>query len=551
MNLLTKPFISSLGLVCLACTVSAQTVSFTSIVTSGTGFSRPVSVATPPGDTRVYVVEQRTGTVGRIRHVTAAGVSQPLASPFFTISPVSTGSEQGLLGLAFHPNYQTNRYFYVNYTNSAGTTVIARYTAAADGNSTVAGSGQTVLTISQPFNNHNGGTLRFGPDGYLYIGMGDGGSSNDPGNRSQNLNELLGKFLRIDVDTDDFPVDPNKNYGIPASNPFVGVAGLDEIWSWGWRNPWKFAFDPRSRGGFDGLVVGDVGQLDFEELNYELPGAGGQNYGWRTYEANSFTGLNPLEGPYTFPFYEYDHGVGISVTGGFVYRGVRLGPSWYGRYLFIDYGAGTVWSMPLNINGDTGAMTPGALIAEASPVLGFGIAAIEPDPNGEPLYLSIQNNLVRRMAIANPWRAVSGTVNFEGVGVVFSPPKWALFEFRDAANNPLYSLNVGLPADGSFRLPAPNGAFKLSIKHKNWLRRTVDVTLASGDVSGVSLSCINGDVDGDNEITNADYSIWAAKNGLLAGDPLFDPLCDLDQDGEITNADYSIWAFNNGILGDD
>lgn len=551
MNLLAKPFIFSLGLVCLASAVSAQTVSFTSIVTSGTGFSRPVSVATPPGDTRVYVVEQRTGTVGRIRHVTAAGVSQPLASPFFTISPVSTGSEQGLLGLAFHPNYQTNRYFYVNYTNSAGTTVIARYTAAADGNSTLAGSGQTVLTISQPFSNHNGGTLRFGPDGYLYIGMGDGGSSNDPGNRAQNLNELLGKFLRIDVDADDFPADPNKNYGIPASNPFVGVAGLDEIWSWGWRNPWKFAFDPRSRGGFDGLVVADVGQIDFEEVNYELPGAGGQNYGWRTYEANWFTGLNALAGPYTFPFHEYDHGVGISVTGGFVYRGVRLGPSWYGRYLFIDYGAGTVWSMPLNINGDTGAMAPGALIAEASPVLGFGIAAIEPDQNGEPLYLSIQNNLVRRMAIANPWRAVSGTVAFEGIAAGASPPKWALFEFRDAANNPLYSLNVGLPADGSFRLPAPNGAFKLSIKHKNWLRRTIDVTIPSGDVSGVSLSCINGDVDGDNQITNSDYALWAEKNGLVVGDPLFDPLCDLDQDGEITNADYSIWAFNNGILGDD
>ncbi len=539
MRSIFKGSILSLTLLVAGGFAQAQgTLSLSNIVTSGTAPSGPVAAICPPGDSRVYIVEQHVSTTGRIRHVNA-GVIQATTAPFFSISPVTTGSEQGLLGLAFHPNYATNRFFYVNYTDSAGNTVIARYTASPDGNSTVAGSAQTVLTIAQPFTNHNGGTLRFGPDGYLYVGTGDGGSSNDPGNRAQNLNELLGKFLRLDVNSDDFPLDALKNYHIPTDNPFVGVAGLDEIWSYGWRNPWKWSFDPRTNNGFDGLAVSDVGQGAWEENDYERPGDKGLNYGWRTYEGNTSTGLNAIVGPYVFPFYVYSHGAGISVTGGQVYRGVRLGPTWWGRYVFTDYSSGNIWTIPLSINGDTGVMTPGALITPL-PALGFGTAAIEADRDGELLFTNNSSGTVRRLVGTAPWRSITGQVTFNAVAP----------GFRDANDNFLYSLNVGLSQNGTYKLPAPNGAFRVSVKHKNWLRKTVGVAAPSGDVSGINLQCDNGDIDEDNEITNADYSLWASQNGLVAGNPGFNPLADLDKDGAITNSDYSIWAGNNGLSGD-
>jgi glucose/arabinose dehydrogenase len=210
----------------------------TTVLTServASGLSLPLFVTAPLGDTtRLFIVEQRgSGGVAnradiRILNLTSGTLN---ATPFLSISPVSTGSEQGLLGLAFHPEYASNGFFYVDYTNSAGTTVIARYQVSANPDIANAASAQTVLTIAQPFTNHNGGWIGFGPqDRYLYIAMGDGGSANDPGGRAQNLNELLGKMLRIDVNGDDFPIDPLLNYAIPPSNPFAGVIpGRDEI----------------------------------------------------------------------------------------------------------------------------------------------------------------------------------------------------------------------------------------------------------------------------------------------------------------------------------
>jgi glucose/arabinose dehydrogenase len=301
----------------------SQTISLQSFAT---GFASPVEI-TNAGDSRLFVVQKG----GLIRILNADGTVN--ATPFLNLSSlVTTNSERGLLGLAFHPNYATNGYFFVNYTNLAGNTVIARYTVSA-ANPNIANTNETVLmTITQPFSNHNGGTLKFGPDGYLYIGMGDGGSGGDPGNRAQNINENLGKMLRIDVNATVAPF-----YSNPTSNPYVGVAGNDEIWAIGLRNPWKFSFN-RLNGD---LWIADVGQDAVEEINKvasPLPNSG-INFGWRCYEGNSTyitSGCAPSSAM-SFPFIQYTRfGGACSVTGGYYYTGAAY-PNFQNKYFFTDY----------------------------------------------------------------------------------------------------------------------------------------------------------------------------------------------------------------------
>lgn len=301
----------------------SQTISLQSF---GTGFVSPVEI-TNAGDTRLFVVQKG----GLIRILNADGTVN--ATPFLNLSSlVTTNSERGLLGLAFHPNYATNGYFFVNYTNLAGNTVIARYTVSAT-NPNIANTSETVLmTITQPFSNHNGGTLKFGSDGYLYIGMGDGGSGGDPGNRAQNINENLGKMLRIDVNVSTAPF-----YASPSSNPYVGVAGNDEIWAVGLRNPWKFSFN-RLNGD---LWIADVGQDAIEEINKvvsPLPNSG-INFGWRCYEGNSTYNASGCAPSSTmrFPFVQYARfGGACSVTGGYYYSGSAY-PNFQNKYFFTDY----------------------------------------------------------------------------------------------------------------------------------------------------------------------------------------------------------------------
>lgn len=299
------------------------------------GFTKPVYL-THAGDStgRLFVVEQ----AGRILSLKDGAIS---STPFLDIVSIvgSSANEQGLLSLAFHPNYMNNGFFFVNYTDKQGDTVIARYQVSTD-NPEVAdvNSAKVLLTIDQPYANHNGGQVDFGPDGYLYIGMGDGGAANDPENRGQSLNTLLGKILRIDVDTGD-------PYGIPETNPFVNQSEASpEIWSYGWRNPWRFAFD---RATAD-LYVADVGQNQYEEIHVELAGAeGGRNYGWRLMEGQHC--FRPAECDsasqgLVLPVAEYDHGLGCSVTGGYVYRGKQF-PSLEGVYFYGDYCTGIIWGL--------------------------------------------------------------------------------------------------------------------------------------------------------------------------------------------------------------
>ncbi|MFT5078440.1 MAG: glucose/arabinose dehydrogenase, partial [Patiriisocius sp.] len=311
-----------LSLATIACTVlsTAQSISIESFAT---GLSAPVDIQNA-GDDRLFVVEK----AGRIIILESDGTESGI---FLDItSLVSGGGEQGLLGLAFHPNYTTNGHFFVNYTDLNGDSQISRFTVSGDPDVADTGSELEVIDYAQPFSNHNGGSLVFGPDGLLYIGTGDGGSGGDPGNRAQDKQLLLGKMLRIDIDN---PTNGN-NYGIPADNPYLGdPSGLDEIWAIGLRNPFKYDFDPASND----LWIADVGQNAVEEIDRVDYTVADLNYGWRCYEGSSpfDTSGCPAASTLTFPVFEYAQGSGCSITGGKVYTGTTY-PDAQGFFFYAD-----------------------------------------------------------------------------------------------------------------------------------------------------------------------------------------------------------------------
>jgi glucose/arabinose dehydrogenase len=333
-----------------------------------------LAIGARDGTGRLFIVSKG----GQIRILKGGTL---LAKPFLDISgSVSKGGEQGLLGLAFHPSFKTNRKFYVNYTNRAGDTVVREYRASATSPNVVAsGSGRTIIKIAQPYENHNGGMLAFGRDGYLYIGMGDGGSGGDPGNRAQSVNSLLGKMLRINVNG----TTATHNYRTPSSNPYVGRTGRNEIWQRGLRNPWRFSFD-RANGN---LWIGDVGQNTYEEVDRAVrtstgPGRG-VNWGWRVLEGNHCflpaSGCNRTGKK--LPLVEYSHASNgrCSVTGGYVYRGSAI-PALRGWYVYGDYCSGEVWAVA---SGATRPAKPVALLGAGS---GRLISSFGEDNAGE-LYL--------------------------------------------------------------------------------------------------------------------------------------------------------------------
>lgn len=355
------------------------------------GLSLPLGMYQDPTDPNVqYVLQQR----GFIRTI-VNGVVQ--MNDFMSMVGIvsSSGSERGLLGMAFDPDYANNKRFYLNYTDSSGNTRVSRfYRDMADprrGDLSTRfdfrwGSPTGSQFIAQPFSNHNGGNLAFGPDGYLYIGLGDGGSAGDPGNRAQNATTWLGKMLRIDVNVND--MDP-QGYTVPPDNPFrdgVPISALDEIWDFGLRNPWKYTFDNWNLGGTGALVIADVGQNAWEEVDWEPQGQGGTNWGWRNREGAHFYD-NSVQPPYTplkDPIFEYSHSIGASITGGYVYRGTRLGPDYYGRYFFADYVAGKVFSIALTINPVTGEATASDFREHTFALGGFSnVSCFGEDSSGE------------------------------------------------------------------------------------------------------------------------------------------------------------------------
>jgi len=331
-------------------------------------FSNPLDLQhAGDGSNRIFVVEQ----AGRIK-VFPNNSSVTTTKTFLDITDrVTSGGETGLLGLAFHPNYESNGYFYVNYTApSPLRTVVSRFQVSpTNPDSADKNTEQILLTFNQPYSNHNGGCVAFGADGYLYIATGDGGSGGDPQNNAQNITNLLGKILRIDVDNPQPPL----NYGIPPTNPFVDSTNTSirkEIYAYGLRNPWRMSFDPVT--GW--LWAADVGQNTWEEI--DIINNGG-NYGWRCYEGNHPYNTSGCNGTYIFPIWEYSHSEGISVTGGYVYRGQNV-PELYGKYIYGDYGSRKVWSLLYDgINPATNTQ----ITTAAASITSFGV-----DQNNE-LYL--------------------------------------------------------------------------------------------------------------------------------------------------------------------
>ncbi len=348
------------------------------------GLDHPVQVThAGDGSGRLFVLEQ-SGAIRIIKDGTL------LPMPFLDLTDrTSRNGEQGLLGVAFHPDYSVNGAFYVNYTrNSDGATVIARYSVSAS-NPDLADptSAFEILTIAQPYGNHNGGQVLFGPDGYLYIGMGDGGSGGDPLENGQDPTNLLGAMLRIDVDG-------GSPYAIPTDNPYVGTEGRDEVWAIGLRNPWRFSFDQQTGD----LYIGDVGQNAWEEISYQAAGtSGGVNFGWdcmegsRTYEFDQACSDIDLVDPIA----EYSHDVGRSVTGGFVYRG-DLYPDLRGRYFYADYVNGKIWSLHKTSSDPDTWSTP-----ELELDSGFNVSAFGEDEHGELYVCDWSGGTVRHLADAN------------------------------------------------------------------------------------------------------------------------------------------------------
>ena len=326
------------------------------LISFSTGYTLPLGVENC-GDNRLFIV-QKTGQI-----IICDTVGVKLTMPYLDISDriLTSGSEQGLLGLAFDPKYNANGFFYVNYINKSGNTQISRFKVSTNRNVADISSEKFILSIQQPYANHNGGCMRFGKDGFLYIAVGDGGSGGDPQNNAQNPTSLLGKILRINVTG-------ASTYTIPANNPFVDSANYKkEIWALGVRNPWRFSFDAASGA----LVIADVGQDAWEEVDLQYAKSkGGENYGWRCYEGNhayNTTGCL-AQSNYKSPVYEYPHSDvtgDCSITGGFIYRGKRY-PSLNGKYFFADYCSGIIRTLTMNdgsvsgqdvLNGDDFAYT--------------------------------------------------------------------------------------------------------------------------------------------------------------------------------------------------
>jgi glucose/arabinose dehydrogenase len=363
-----------------------------------------VTAITNAGDERLFITLQN----GRILIRENGAV---LATPFLDVSTrIVCCGEQGLLSTAFHPDYASNGFFYVNYTDLEGDTVIARYeVSTGDPNVADPFSGVTLLTIDQPFDNHNGGQLQFGPDGMLYVGMGDGGSANDPDCYAQRMEpqegrrELLGKLLRLDPDQN---VQTEPYYGIPEGNPYVESGGPDEAWAIGLRNPWRFSFD-RVNGE---LFIGDVGQGALEEVDRRpVTSTGGENYGWKMMEGTECTGnegncpaVPACDSPVlTYPILEYSHDGGrCSITGGYVYRGLSI-PDLYGSYVYGDYCTGEIWAA----SGSGDEWVEELLAIEADSLTTFG-----EDAAGE-LYLGTANGFVYRIDGVTPGTPIIDSVS--------------------------------------------------------------------------------------------------------------------------------------------
>jgi glucose/arabinose dehydrogenase len=379
------------------------------------------------GTDRIFVVEQ-----GGIIKVFPNTPSVTSTKTFLNISNlVSSGGEKGLLGLAFHPDYETNGYFYVNYTaNNPQRTIISRFQVTSNPDSADKNSEFKILVFDQPYSNHNGGWIGFGPsDGYLYIATGDGGSGGDPQNYAQRINTLLGKILRIDVDG-------GTPYAIPSSNPFIDSSGSvrKEIYAWGLRNPWRCSHDPVT--GW--LWVGDVGQNAWEEVDVV---ENGKNYGWRCYEGtNNYNNSGCNYPEYIDPVWEYSHSQGYSITGGYVYRGAGV-PSLQGKYIYGDFGTRKLWA--LTYDGINPASNELILTVPSSSISSFGV------DEDQELYITSLNGTIYRF-----------TPKISSIENDITPNGYQLEQNYPNPFNPSTTIKFNIPEESSIQIKIYNSLGK-------------------------------------------------------------------------------------------
>lgn len=492
----------------------AQTPSLT-LTPVITGLSRPVFV-THCGDNRLFVVEQ----AGRIKVYDSVYNYKGI---FLNVSnivsqPSTQGDERGLLGLAFHPNYLQNGYFYINYTRTVSgqlKTFIARYSVFSNNpNKADSLSAVEILSFNQPFSNHNGGCLKFGPDGYLYIGTGDGGSANDPQGNGQKLNTYLGKMLRIDVDA-------GSPYAVPTDNPFVGVPNVfPEIWAYGIRNPWRFSFDKLNGN----LWIADVGQNLYEEVNVHYYGdTAGDNYGWRCFEGMHSTGLSsgvtgqscPNYDDTHKPVYEYTHTGGeCSVTGGYVYRGA-LYNALFGNYLCADYCSGKI--RRLIDNGD-GTFTPEILFTSTT-VVSFG-----EDRWGELYVCSITQNIVYKISVNNICQPVAYITN--GDTAAICPGQTT---FLSALNNPALSYQWyfngnSISSNGAKLAVSEPGTYYVVVTNANGCSTASEnIVVVNKPLPNVTFETVNHLCVNDEPITLTGSPANGAFSGTGVNDNIFNP----------------------------
>jgi glucose/arabinose dehydrogenase len=418
------------ALLTLICWLPAPAAAQITASLVASGFDEPVAVVPDPALPVFYVVERK----GLIRIVNG-GVVQ--SDPFIDLrAAVDTGAEGGLLGMAFAPD-GTGRVF-LNFTNQEGATVIARFSRAPSSPLRAEPASRFDLrwpdgarAIQQPFDNHNGGHLAFGPDGYLYVGLGDGGGTNDPLNLAQSPHSLLGKMLRLDVTVDDAHPD---GYVVPADNPYASnpALGLGEVWDIGLRNPWRYAFDDYGPGATGGLFIADVGQGAREEINYEPAFGGGRNYGWRVREGSIPTPLVPqgAAGPgadFTEPILDYDHTQGNAIVGGLVYRGNALPAMYRGRYFFADFATARVWSMGWAIDASNGEAVVTDVVEHTSELDAdmASIVSFARDRDGELYVVTLGGHIWKLVAdrrTPNPPLDLQADVDGSTVTLRWSPP---------------------------------------------------------------------------------------------------------------------------------
>jgi glucose/arabinose dehydrogenase len=512
-----------------------------------TGFDRPNTIVVDPMvPGAVYVVDQ----IGLVRAF-LNGVERP--TPFLDLRNVVSGGfdERGLLGMAFPPDGATSGRVFVHFTNrtAAGNSVVRRYTRSA-GDPMVAdpasafdmmwpapGGGRQPFIV-QPFSNHNGGNLVFGPDGYLYIGLGDGGSGNDPNNRAQTGTTLLGKMLRIDVSGN-----PPNGYTIPQTNPTFPVNALPEIWAFGLRNPWRYSFDDFGPGATNSLIIADVGQGDREEIDYEPPGQGGRNYGWRVYEGDienpNILPEAPAYLPVQTPVFAYSHALGQAITGGYVYRGTALGAAYQGRYFYADCVSGRVWSLQLAFDPGTGEAT-GATSTEHTTELGgpFNcIAGFFRDPAGELYFTDFDyinggpgTGRIHKIELASPLAPgaptnLAANVNGDAVTITWSAPTsgGAPIDYELAAGSALGLSNIATVVTSATSLSAagvPTGQYFLRVRARNAVGTgpaTADLAVAVGCTPAVPPATFTASVSGSALSFAWDVAAGTIRTELDAG----------------------------------